>query len=69
MKKWGWCLIIVWLLFSSVAYAEQEQQPKTTWPIAFYLDWRKVKKGRLSLRSRPLWKMMRSLIGWRKKQK
>ncbi|WP_035298610.1 hypothetical protein [Brevibacillus thermoruber] len=28
MKKWGWCLIIVWLLFSSVAYAEQEQQPQ-----------------------------------------
>ncbi|WP_342404227.1 hypothetical protein [Brevibacillus sp. FSL K6-2834] len=26
MKKWGWCLMIVWLLLSSVAYAEQEQQ-------------------------------------------
>jgi hypothetical protein len=28
MKKWGWCLIIVWLLLSSVAFAEQEQQPQ-----------------------------------------
>ncbi|MBR8660710.1 hypothetical protein QO009_000428 [Brevibacillus aydinogluensis] len=27
MKKWGWILVIVWLLFHSVAYAEQ-QQPK-----------------------------------------
>ncbi|MFS0557245.1 hypothetical protein [Brevibacillus sp. 179-C9.3 HS] len=28
MKKWGWFLMIVWLLFSSVAYAEQGQQPQ-----------------------------------------
>ena len=28
MKKWGLCLMIVWLLFSSVAYAEQEQPSK-----------------------------------------
>lgn len=26
MKKWGWCLVVVWLLLGSVAYAEQGSQ-------------------------------------------